>query len=734
MRAGSKRTKKLPDGTGQIRAADLHSLQTIFDCLPAFIKIGDPDGNFEFFNRQWLDYTGLSPDDVKGTRWLTAIHPDDAAEVAENWRNSVSTETPVYHESRVRRFDGVYHWFLHRHVPIRDPEGRVIMWCGSSIDIEERKQAEQRAIESEKDFRRSIDTIPAHIFTMSPDGEVDFCNLRTLEYSGRTLEDFRGWRWTENGIVHPEDVPELVGAMRAALSSGKSFETEARLRRFDGQLRWFRVGIAPLLDESGDIIRWCGTSIDIDDLKQAEARIRRDEQELRQIIDLVPQQIFVLSRDGNVVYTNRVALEYTGLTLKESLAADIPKRIFHPDDAENVIEERRRKIELGSPFEIEARVRRADGEYRWFLIKLNPLLDELGQIIHWYGTRTDIDERKRAEEVIRKENISLREEVDKASMFEEVLGTSRAVRSVLRRVSKVAPTNSTVLLTGETGTGKELIARAIHKRSQRRDRAFVSVNCAAIPQSLIASELFGHEKGAFTGANQRRLGRFELADRGTIFLDEVGDLPPETQVALLRVLQEQEIERVGGGRPIRIDVRVVAATNRDLEAAIAEEKFRSDLFYRLNVFPVEIPPLRERKDDVPLLVEYFIERYARQAGKKIRPPTRKTLDLLMAYPWPGNVRELQNVVQRSLIVCESDVFTVDESWLVSKRPQNNRSDTLLAPTLASREIEMIEAALASCRGRVAGPNGAARKLGIPVSTLESRIKSLNIDKYRFKSS
>ncbi len=715
-------------------ATDQLSLQTIFDCLPAFIKIGDPDGNFDFLNQGWLDYTGLSLDELKGMGWISAIHPDDVAEVAEHWQNSVSTETPVYHESRVRRADGAYHWFLHRHVPIRDDRGKIIVWCGSSTDIEERKQAEQRVAESERDFRRSIDTMPALIFTALPNGALDYSNLRSLDYSGRTLEDFRDWHWTENGIVHPDDVPRLLEEQRTSISSKEPLETEVRLRRFDGKFRWFRIGFAPLLNGPAEVTRWCGVCVDIDDQKTAEAQIRRDAQELRQIIDLVPQQIFVMSPDGTLVYANRVVLEYTGLTLEESFSEDLPNRIFHPEDAEQVIEERKRKIELGKSFEIEARLRRKDGEYRWFLIQLNPLLDEDGQIIHWYGSRTDIQDRKQAEESALKENIALREEVDKASMFEEVVGTSSAVRAVLRRVSKVAPTNSTVLLTGETGTGKELIARAIHKRSQRKDRAFISVNCAAIPQSLIASELFGHEKGAFTGANQRRLGRFELADRGTIFLDEVGDLPPETQVALLRVLQEKEIERVGGGRPISVDVRVIAATNRDLEAAIAEGTFRSDLFYRLNVFPVEIPPLRERKDDVPLLVEYFIERYARQAGRKIRPPSRKTIELLMSYSWPGNIRELQNVVQRSLIVCESDTFTVDENWLVSKRPQHSGNDMHLEPTLAAREVEMIESALAICRGRVAGPRGAAVQLGMPVSTLESRIKSLKIDKYRFKSS
>ena len=253
-------------------------------------------------------------------------------------------------------------------------------------------------------------------------------------------------------------------------------------------------------------------------------------------------------------------------------------------------------------------------------------------------------------------------------MFEEIVGTSPALKSVLSRISKVAPSDSTVLITGETGTGKELVARAIHRRSDRASRAFVSVNCAAIPRDLIASEFFGHEKGAFTGATQQRLGRFELANGGTIFLDEVGELPAETQIALLRVLQEHEFERVGGTRRIRVDVRVIAATNRDLQTAINAGSFRSDLFYRLNVFPIEIPSLRERRVDIPLLVEYFIDRYARKAGKNIKRVNKKTLELLQSYPWPGNIRELQNVIERSMILCETDIFSIDENWLPQPSP------------------------------------------------------------------
>ncbi len=388
----------------------------------------------------------------------------------------------------------------------------------------------------------------------------------------------------------------------------------------------------------------------------------------------------------------------------------------------------------GSAYELELRVRKRDGTYRWFLARFNPLRDEQGQITRWYVAGTDIEDRKQAEDRLRSENVALREEIDKASMFEEIVGTSPALKAVLSRISKVAPSDSTVLITGETGTGKELVARAIHRRSDRASRAFVSVNCAAIPRDLIASELFGHEKGAFTGATQQRLGRFELANGGTIFLDEVGELPAETQIALLRVLQEHEFERVGGTRRIRADVRVIAATNRDLQAAISAGSFRSDLFYRLNVFPIEIPSLRERREDIPLLVEYFIDRYARKAGKNIKRVNKKTLELLQSYPWPGNIRELQNVIERSVILCETEIFSIDENWLPQPPPltPESKQQVELPRRLLVQEKDMIEAALKDTRGRVSGPTGAAAKLGIPRSTLESKIRSLKIDKNRFR--
>jgi PAS domain S-box-containing protein len=473
-----------------------------------------------------------------------------------------------------------------------------------------------------------------------------------------------------------------------------------------------------------------GVDTDIEDLKRAEEKAREKEQQLGQIIDLIPQHIVIVEPGGSSAYTNRISREYFGdIATKPMAPREFMAKVTHPDDIERLTEVVLGTFESGVAAEVEARMRGKDGEFRWFLHQNFPVRDEQGKIMRWCGLRVDIDDRKQAEERAHKENLVLREEIEKVSMFEEIVGTSAALQSTLARVAKVAQTDSTVLITGETGTGKELIARAIHKRSKRSARAFVSVNCAAIPRDLIASELFGHEKGAFTGAFQRRLGRFELADGGTLFLDEVGELPAETQIALLRVLQEREFERMGGNRPIRTDVRVITATNRDLSAAIAAGAFRSDLFYRINVFPIEIPPLRERREDIRLLIEYFIDRFSSNAGKKIRRIEKKSMDRLQSYPWPGNIRELQNVIERSVIVCDTEDFSVDECWLSHER----RPSRPLADDLVTQERESIEAALNETSGRVSGPSGAAARLGMPASTLDSKIKSLKIDKRRFRS-
>jgi len=419
----------------------------------------------------------------------------------------------------------------------------------------------------------------------------------------------------------------------------------------------------------------------------------------------------------------------------------------HVDDRDSLRHLIDRATREARDWNLEHRIVTPDGSVKHLHVVALAVHDEATGETEYVGSIMDVTPVKVSREALEKayseihqlkdqlhrETIVLREEIDTTSIFEEIVGSSPPLRAVLSQLSKVGPTDSTVLITGETGTGKELIAQAIHKRSSRSARAFVAVNCAAIPPSLVASELFGHEKGAFTGAAQRRQGRFELANGGTIFLDEVGELPAESQVMLLRVLQEREFERVGGCGPIRVNVRVIAATNRDLQAAVADGTFRADLFYRLNVFPLEVPPLRERRPDIPLLVEHFVHRFAKRAGKTIRGLSDRTSTLLQSYDWPGNIRELQNVIERAVIVCDSDTLSIDPRWLSGRCLGTAPVTSICTETLATSEKNAIEAALKESKGRVAGPFGAAGRLGVPASTLESKIKALRIDKQRFRS-
>jgi formate hydrogenlyase transcriptional activator len=581
---------------------------------------------------------------------------------------------------------------------------------------------------SEAQLRTFINSIPASAWCALPDGSLEFPNRQFHDYTGLSPEEVYGSGW--EAAVHPDEIESLRKWWRALRQAGKPGEIEARLRRFDGEYRWFLIRVAPVLDEQSHVARWYGINTDIDDRKFAEEKLRQDEQKFHTITDAISQYVVVLSPDGDVLYVNRVALELTGIEITDVSGKGAFATPFHPEDIDRVQAERSAGLRKEVPFELEVRVllKGVDGQYRWYLMQYNPLKDDEGRTVRWYVTGTNIDSRKKAEERLHNENLALREEIDRASMFEEIVGSSKPLRQVLKQVEKVAPSDSTVLILGETGTGKELIARALHRRSSRSARAFIRVNCAAIPQSLIASELFGHEKGAFTGALQRRLGRFEAADGGTLFLDEIGDLPMETQIALLRVLQEREFERIGSHHPISVDVRLIAATNRDLSAAVAAGTFREDLFYRINVFPIDLPPLRERAEDVPVLLEYFIGRYAKKAGKNIRHIGKHTLEQFKAYSWPGNIRELQNVVERALILSDTDTFFFDESWLKRQPTASSKLRGTLS-ALAEREIEMIEAALIECHGRISGPSGAAAKLGIPRQTLESKIKSLGINKH-----
>jgi len=608
---------------------------------------------------------------------------------------------------------------------------------GTNTDLGERKRAEEAIRANEQSLRLIVDSIPGFVSIMNAAGEVELQNRQVLEYTGKTAEEMKNWAASDT--LHPDDLPHVIDAWRRAIETGEPIDLEHRSRGVDGVYRWFHARGRPQRDAEGRIIRWYNLVTDIDGRKRAEdelgkafEKIAKSEAELRTIIDLIPQLITAVGTDGKFLYANQAVQEYTGLT-KEELRLECFHPVFHPEDSERLRDEREAAISRRAAFEYERRIRRKDGQFRWFLVQYKPLLDERGEVSRWYVTSTDIDDRKRAEERTRQENFALREQIDQVFMFEEIVGSSPALKTILSSIVKVAPTDSTVLITGETGTGKELIARAIHKGSQRASQAFINVNCASIPSSLIASELFGHEKGAFTGALQRRQGRFELANSGTIFLDEIGELPVETQIALLRVLQERQFERVGGSRVIPTDVRIIAATNRDLAAAIASGSLRADLFYRLNVFPIHVPALRYRKEDIPMLVEYFVKRYAEKARKQITKIDKNTLKLCEFYPWPGNIRELQNIVERSVILCSGDTLWVDPAWLSTQEPRQPELSGPLTETLRDQEKEMIEAALAESKGKVAGPDGAAVKLGIPRSTLDGKIKQLKIKKYKFIS-
>src|SRR3984957_11836505 len=965
--------------------------QLLVDSIPALIHTARPDGYLDYFNKPWLEYLGVTLDQVAGWNWRAYVHPEDVEGIVAKWRACLATGETFEYETRVRRADGDYRWMFHRKVPLRDAHGNIAKWYGSSLDIEERKTAEEQlrrnaqelqrsefylaegqrlahmgswafdpdgfyywspvlfrmhgldpagkppslqeyldrvhphdresmadlikeilakasifdatkriirpsgevryircvgapvvenqslkkyvgsakdvtshelltqelrrreaylteaqtlshtgsfgwkpdtgeivwsdetyrifrydrsvkltidsvmqrvhpqdradfqkvidgasrgatdfehtyrlllpdgrvkhvhAIahalhdasgnrefvgavtditeqrhagalirEQEAELREVVDTIPAIVWSARSDGSNSYVNRRFVEYCGMPPEQIAGSGW--QAVTHPDDLERVNAKWLAWVASGEPYEDELRFRRADGEYRWHMMRGVPLRDEAGNIVKWYGVVSDIEDRQQAEDTIREQEAELRQILDLAPQLITVYGPNRERLYANRVVLDYVGLSLEEWRGVPGDDKYFHPDDTERINGFFDRAVARASADELELRVRKKDGSYRWFLARFNPLRDEQGQITRWYVTGTDIEDRKQAEDRLRQENVALREEIDKASMLEEIVGTSPALKNVLSHISKVAPTDSTVLITGETGTGKELVARAIHRRSNRDSHPFVSVNCAAIPRDLIASELFGHEKGAFTGATQQRQGRFELANGGTLFLDEVGELPAETQIALLRVLQEREFERVGGNRRIRVDVRVIAATNRNLQAAISAGAFRSDLFYRLNVFPIDMPSLQERKTDIPLLVEYFIDRYARKVGKNIRRVNKKTLELLLSYPWPGNIRELQNVIERSVILCDTEIFSIDQSWLPQRPALTPESREVELPhRLLAQEKSIIEAALKDARGRISGPTGAAVKLGIPRSTLESKIRSLKINKNHFKA-
>jgi formate hydrogenlyase transcriptional activator len=759
------------------------------DAIPTLAWSARPDGSAEFLTRRWLEYTGLSAEEASDWGWTAAVHTEDRDRLMDFWRHLLASGEAGEIEARLRRYDGDYRWFLFRVEPARDNHGHIFKWYGANTDIEDRKRAEallvaeKRTLEMIASGSCLADILESLCLTIDAQASNVKSAVLLMDADGIHLRPAAGPRFPKEFLeaITPVKIGPCVGScgtaaflkQRVIVSDIARDPLWADYREFALSFGFRAAWSQPLFSKNQHVLGTFGmyypevrtpSETDLrliegaghvaviaiegersqealrsafEEIRKSEAKLQQDERELRQVMDFLPQHVVVMDKDGTLLQANERLLDYLGLTLEEMKRSGVDERIrrnVHPEDLERFEKGLSAGLSKRRPFEMEKRLRGKDGRYRWFLIRCNPLLNENGDVVRWFGTGTDIEDHKQAENRLRNENVALREEIERSSMFEEIVGSSEALRQVLAQVSKVAPTDSTVLISGETGTGKELIARAIHSRSNRSTRAFIRVNCAAISPSLIASELFGHEKGSFTGAHQRRLGRFESADGGTIFLDEVGEIPPETQVALLRVLQEREFERVGGNQTIPVDVRVLAATNGDLHAAVADGTFRQDLFYRLNVFPIRVPALRDRVHDIQLLVEYLVDRYAKKVGKKIRSMSKDTLNLFQNYDWPGNIRELQNVVERAVVLCDGDIFCVDPSWLAPASANPITQIIPLVADLAERERAMIENALRETEGLVSGPTGAAAKLGIPRQTLESKIRKLGINRYRFKAS
>ena len=757
------------------------------DAIPTLAWSARPDGSIEFCNRRWLDYAGLSEEQASDWGWTAALHTEDHDRLMDFWRHLVASGEAGEIEARLRRYDGEYRWFLFRAEPVRDNHGDIFKWYGANTDIEDRKRteallaAEKRTLEMIASGACLADILERLCDTIDAQAPNIKSAVMLMDADGTHLRTAAGPRLAKGWIeaITPLEIGPCIGSCGSAASLKQrvivsDIATDPLWVDFRDAALSYGLRAAwsqPLVSKNQHVLGTFGmyyteprtpneTDLRLIEgaghiaviaiegeraqtaLQRAYQEIKQSEGRLRKIIDTIPTLAWCSLPDGTGEFWNRRWHDYTGLS-PEAVRGWGWQDAIHPEDLKEITDKWLGFLASGQPGEVEGRLRRFDGVYRWFLFRAEPLRDESGNIVNWYGTDTDIDDRKRAEGKLEKafeeikrlkdrlhdENVVLREQIDQVFMFEEIVGSSPSLKTVLSSIVKVAPTDATVLIAGETGTGKELIARAIHKGSQRAGNAFITVNCAAVPSSLIASELFGHERGAFTGALQQRKGRFELAHSGTIFLDEIGELPPETQIALLRVLQERQFERVGGSRVISSNVRIIAATNRDLTAAIASGTFRADLFYRLNVFPIHVPPLRNRKEDIPMLVEYFVERYAEKARKQISKVDKNTLKLCQSYPWPGNIRELQNIIERSVILCTGDTFWIDEAWLSSQDAPGLESSGTFTQNVQSYEKELIEAALAESNGKVAGPNGAATKLGIPRSSLELRIKQLNIKKH-----
>jgi formate hydrogenlyase transcriptional activator len=747
-----------------LRASE-ESFRLIVDSIPGLVDTLTAEGDLEFVSQQCLDYFGMPLDELKGWTTSDIVHPDDLSRVLATWRRSIETERPYDSEYRIRRADGIYRWFHVGALPWRDTEGRIVRWYALQTDIDDRKRVEEALRASELNFRLLVDSVPGLVSTATAEGELEFVNQQFLDYFGKTLEELKGWRTSD--FVHPDDLPRVLAAWNRSVETGQPYDSDHRIRRADGVYRWCSLRTLPLRDMEGHIIRWYSLITDIDERKQAEDRLQlllditnqvvsnlqlRDllraiSASVRRVMQCDLVGVFLPDSDGDRLQTFVLDFpESKGFIREEycSMEGSLGGFVFRTGkpwmgNASDVLQLGLKDepaipegLKTGCFVPLVSRNRvlglpglgRREGN-AFSQADIGFLAQVASQIAIAVENALEYGQITEAKERLAEHKLYLEDEIRIEHNFEEIIGHSPRLKAVLESIRIVAPANSTVLIQGETGTGKEMIARAIHNRSPRKGQAFVKVNCAAIPLGLLESELFGHERGAFTGAIAQKVGRFELAHKGTLFLDEVGDIPLELQPKLLRVLQEQEFERLGSNRTQRVDVRLLAATNVSLIQMVAEKKFRSDLYYRLKVFPIDVPPLRDRREDIPLLVRYFSNKHARRMGKQIESIPKEAMDALSHYAWPGNIRELQNLMERAVLLSMGSSLRVPLGEIVNG---SDHSAVSRGNALEQAEREQIVRALRESDWVVGGARGAAARLGLKRTSLAYKMQKLGISR------
>ncbi|HKP70263.1 MAG TPA: sigma 54-interacting transcriptional regulator [Pyrinomonadaceae bacterium] len=703
----------------------------IVTAIPDLMFVQTREGVYLDYHVNSLEQLLFPPEQFLGKKMTDVLPPDLGREFAEAFEQAYETNEPQVVEYSLE-LHGEKRWYEARIVRAGEKVLSVVR------EITERKNAEDAVVESERRLLRAQQA--ARLGTWEWDVATGESVWSEMIWELLGLEKDDGFasldRFAE--FIHPADREPVLSSVNEALARGdEEFYDEFRIVRSDGKILWIASKGVFIRSNDGHPERMLGVNMDITERKIAEESIRESEERFRTMAENAPVMIWISNEDQATTYINKQWLELTGSTLDEELGLGWTRHV-HPDDIAVAVDVGTEKFKSRSPFKLEFRIRRADGEYCWVLSSGTPRFGPEGEFLGYIGTAIDITERKKSEKEIQEahdelsklknqleaENIYLQEELQQDQAFGDIVGQSSAIKYVLYKVSQVAPLDSTVLIMGETGTGKELVARAIHDASPRKDRPLIKVNCAALSPTLIESELFGHEKGAFTGAGARKLGRFELANTGTLLLDEIGELPLDLQSKLLRVLQEGEFERVGSGTTIKADVRVIALTNRDLRKEVEKGKFREDLWYRLNVFPITTPPLRDRRDDIPLLTEHFARTLGRKFGKEVTAVSPDTMKALSSYSWPGNVRELANVIERAVINLRGSVLKVQEEFSVREAEMLTAS----VKTLEDMERDYIVRVLEDLHWRIDGPRGAARILGINPSTLRTRMTKLGIQK------